>query len=113
MEPGEDGDVWMTANDIAKAYGVFHQTIRAGLNALKKSGDFNEYRDVKIERFLYKGKPCSVELYNLRIVIALGFRMNGLRCRQFRKWTASRLAESYRRKPSALFLYVEKNTIAN
>ena len=78
IEPGADGDVWMTVNDIVKAYGVFYQTVRAGLKALKKSGDFDEYRDVKIERFTYKGKTCSIELYNLRIVIALGFKMNGL-----------------------------------
>ena len=48
IEPGADGDVWMTVNDIVKAYGVFYQTVRAGLKALKKSGDFDEYRDVKI-----------------------------------------------------------------
>ena len=97
IEPGADG-------------GVFYQTVRAGLKALKKSGDFDEYRDVKIERFTYKGKTCSIELYNLRIVIALGFKMNGLTCQRFRKWVASRLAESYQRKPSALFLYMGKDT---
>lgn len=110
IEPGADGNVWMTVNDIVKAYGVFYQTVRAGLKALKKSGDFDEYRDVKIERFTYKGKTCSIELYNLRIVIALGFKMNGLTCQRFRKWVASRLAESYQRKPSALFLYMGKDT---
>ena len=36
IEPGEDGDVWMTVNDIAKAYGVFYQTVRSGLKALKR-----------------------------------------------------------------------------
>ena len=110
MEPGEDGDVWMTVNDIAKAYGVFCQTVRAGLKSLRKSGDFDEYQDVRIEKFRYKGKQCSMELYNLRIVIALGFKMNGTVCRQFRKWVASRLAESYQRKPCALFLYMGRDT---
>ena len=113
MEPGEDGDVWMTVSDIAKAYGVFYQTVRAGLKALKKSGDFDEYQDVRIEKFLYKGKQCSMELYNLRIVIALGFKMNGTVCQQFRKWVASRLAESYQRKPCSLFLYMGGNTFMN
>ena len=45
IEPGADGDVWMTVNDIVKAYGVFYQTVRAGLKALKKSGDFDEYNE--------------------------------------------------------------------
>ena len=110
IEPGEDGDVWMTANEIVKAYGVFCQTVRAGLKALKKSGDFDEYQDVRIEKFQYKGKQCCMELYNLRIVIALGFKMNGTVCQHFRKWVASRLAESYQRKPCALFLYMGRNT---
>lgn len=113
IEPGEDGDVWMTVNDIVEAYEVFYQTVRAGLKSLKKSGDFDEYRDVRVEKFLYKGKQCSVDLYNLRIVIALGFKMNGAVCQLFRKWVASRLAESYQRKPSALFLYMGKNTAVN
>lgn len=113
IETGEDGDVWMTANEIVKAYDVFYQSVRAGLNALKKSGDFDEYRDVRIEKFLYRRKECSVDLYNLRFVIALGFKMNGMVCQLFRKWVASRLAESYQRKPSALFLYMGRNTAVN
>lgn len=113
IEPGEDGDVWMTANDIVRTYGVFCQTVQAGLKALKKSGDFDEYQDVRIEKFLYKGKQCSVELYNLRIVIALGFRMDGTVCQQFRKWVASRIAQSYRRKTSALLLYMKGNMAMN
>lgn len=113
IEPGEDGDVWMTANEIVKAYDVFHPTVRAGLKALKKSGDFDPYKDVRIERFQYKGKQCGMELYNLRTVIALGFRMEGTVCREFRKWVASRLADSCRRKSSALFLYMGKDTIMN
>ena len=113
IEPGKDGDVWMTVNDIVKAYGVFYQTVKAGLKALKKSGDFDECQDLRIEKFLYKGKQCSVELYSLKTVIALGFRMNGTVCQLFRKWAASRIAQSYRRKPSALFLCMKGNMVMN
>lgn len=69
-----------------------------------KTGDFDEYRDVRVEHFTYNGKDCSVDLYSLETIIALGFRMKGLKCEAFRKWAARRLAESFEKKKSTVIL---------
>ena len=34
------------------------------------------------------GKNCSTDLYGLKTIVALGFRMKGLKCEAFRKWAA-------------------------
>lgn len=104
IETDKNGEVWLPKCDIARAYGVFVQSVNAGLKSLAKTGDFDEYRDVRVEHFTYNGKDCSVDLYSLATIIALGFRMKGLKCEAFRKWAARRLAESFEKKKSTVIL---------
>ena len=104
IEADKNGEVWLPKWDIARAYGVFVQSVNAGLKSLAKTGDFDEYRDVRVEHFTYNGKDCSVDLYSLETIIALGFRMKGLKCEAFRKWAARRLAESFEKKKSTVIL---------
>ena len=102
IETDDKGEVWLPKCDIARAYGVFVQSVNAGLKSLAKTGDFDEYRDVRVEHFTYNGKYCSVDLYSLATIIALGFRMKGLKCEAFRKWAARRLAESFEKYGDSL-----------
>lgn len=95
IETDEKGEVWLTKCDIARAYGVFVQSVNSGLKTLEKSGEFNRLRDVRIEHFVYNGKNCSTDLYGLKTIIALGLHMKGLKCAAFRKWAVRRLAESF------------------
>ena len=104
IETDKNGEVWLTKCDIARAYGVFVQSVNAGLKSLAKTGDFDEYRDVRVEHFTYNGKDCSVDLYSLATIIELGFRMKGLKCEAFRKWAARRLAESFEKKKNTVIL---------
>ena len=90
IETDKNGEVWLSKCDIARAYDVFVQSVNAGLKSLAKTGDFDEYTDVRVEHFIYNGKNCSVDLYSLATIIALGFRMKGLKCEAFRKWAARR-----------------------
>lgn len=47
IETDDKGEVWLPKCDIARAYGVFVQSVNAGLKSLAKTGDFDEYRDVR------------------------------------------------------------------
>lgn len=49
IETDDKGEVWLPKCDIARAYGVFVQSVNAGLKSLAKTGDFDEYRDVRVE----------------------------------------------------------------
>ena len=53
IETDKNGEVWLPKCDIARAYGVFVQSVNAGLKSLAKTGDFDEYRDVRVEHFTY------------------------------------------------------------
>lgn len=104
IETDDKGEVWLQKCDIARAYGVFVQSVNAGLKSLAKTGDFDEYTDVRVEHFVYNGKNCSTDLYGLKTIVALGFRMKGLKCEAFRKWAARRLAESFETKKNTVIL---------
>ena len=49
IETDDKGEVWLPKCDIARAYGVFVQSVNTGLKSLAKTGDFDEYRDVRVE----------------------------------------------------------------
>lgn len=40
----------------------------------------------------------------MKTIVALGFRMKGLKCEAFRKWAARRLAESFEAKKNTVIL---------
>ena len=104
IETDKNGEVWLSKCDIARAYDVFVQSVNAGLKSLAKTGDFDEYTDVRVEHFIYNGKNCSTDLYGLKIIVALGFRMKGLKCEAFRKWAARRLVESFEAQKNMVIL---------
>lgn len=66
IETDKNGEVWLSKCDIARAYDVFVQSVNAGLKSLAKTGDFDEYTDVRVEHFIYNGKNCSTDLYGCR-----------------------------------------------
>ena len=61
IETDKNGEVWLSKCDIARAYDVFVQSVNAGLKSLAKTGDFDEYTDVRVEHFIYNGKNCSTD----------------------------------------------------
>lgn len=90
----EDGTVWLTQHEIADLFDVYIQTVRAGLKVLFQRGVLFETEVMRIHRFINaKGRECSLELYNLDAVIALGFYMKGGICRSFRRWMYKRIKE--------------------
>lgn len=90
----EDGTVWLTQHEITDLFDVYIQTVRAGLKVLFQRGVLFETEVMRTHRFINpKGRECSLELYNLDAVIALGFYMKGGICRSFRRWMYKRIKE--------------------
>lgn len=90
----EEGTVWLTQHEIADLFDVYIQTVRAGLKVLFQRGVLFETEVMRMHRFMNaKGRECSLELYNLDVVIALGFYMKGGICRSFRRWMYKQIKE--------------------
>lgn len=86
IELSPDGTVWLTRHEIADLFGVYIQTVTAGLKTIQRNGLF---RDNTVKYYCYlntQGIQCTVELYNLETIIPLSYYMQGGICSLFRDW---------------------------
>jgi len=79
--PTDTGSIAMTEWEICELFGVVAQTFRAGIRALCKSGVLREHG---IKCTIRLSDKCSAEVYNLKAVIALAFRINSFGAEQMR-----------------------------
>jgi len=91
----EDGTVWMTKNEIASLFNVYHSSVEASLKLLFKSNGLLQ-KTVRQEEHCIQinDKKCIVEYFNLEVIIALSYRLNSYPCIQFRQWVAKQIALS-------------------
>lgn len=88
----EDGTVWLTKHQIADLFEVYIQTVTAGLKNIFQKKLLLQGRVTKIHRFTNeKGRECQTQLYNLEVVITLGFYMKEGICMSFREWVHERV----------------------
>ncbi|TGX83907.1 hypothetical protein E5358_01680 [Palleniella muris] len=86
--PTDTGSIAMTEWEICELFGVVAPTFRAGIRALCKSRVVGEH---EIKRTIRLSDKCSAEVYNLKAVIALAFRINTFGAEQVRNAILKRL----------------------
>jgi len=99
IELSEDGTVWMTKNEIASLFNVYHSSVATNLKSLFKSGGLLE-NEVKKEdpHTLENGQKCIVEYFNLEVILALCYRMDSPICTLFRQWVAKQVSTSFKKR---------------
>ena len=92
IQLSEDGTVWLTKHQIADLFGVYIQTVTAGLKTIFQKELLLQEQVIKIHRFTNdQNKECQTELYNLEVILTLGFYMKGGICLSFREWIHERV----------------------
>lgn len=89
-----DGMVWLNQMQMAQLFATSKQTISYHINNILKDNELSKISVVK--EFLTTasdGKPYSVEHYSLNMVLAVGYRIKGVRGTQFRQWATRNLSE--------------------
>lgn len=81
-----DGDtVWTTQKRIAEIFQVDVRTVSYHINEILKSGDLNKYSVIqKTWITATEGKRYEANVYNLDMIIAVGYRMNSYKATRFR-----------------------------
>lgn len=103
-----EGTIWLTKHEIADLFGVYIQTVTAGLKTIFQKELLLQEQVTQTDRFTNeKGKECQTELYNLEVFIALGFYMKGGICASFREWVHERVKYpvAYLPKPPILIQF--------
>lgn len=92
-----DGSVWMTQAQIAELFGVTRANVSAHLKNIYEDGDLTRDRTVKnyltVRSEGDRDIRRHVDHYNLDAIMAVGYRVRGLRGAQFRRWATNVLKE--------------------
>ena len=84
-------DLWLTQNLIAELFGVSRSTITEHINNIFKEKELDENNTVGKTDVDNSKKP--VKIYNLDVIITVGYRVNSKKATNFRIWATKVLKE--------------------
>ena len=90
-----DGEtVWTTQKRIAEIFQVEVPTVNYHLKNIFDSGELNRYSVIRKDWITADdGKPYETMLYNLDVIIAVGYRVNSYKATRFRQWATNTLSQ--------------------
>ncbi len=90
----EDETVWLSQMQMTELFQTSKQNISLHINNAFKEGEIDEIAVVKESLTTASdGKNYRVKLYNLDVIISVGYRVKSLRGTEFRKWALNILRE--------------------
>ena len=100
----EEDTVWLSQEQMAQLFGKARNTITEHIQNIFKEGELNEEmvcRNFRLttQHGAIEGKMQEVliKLYNLDVIISVGYRVKSIRGTQFRIWATKRLNEYIRK----------------
>lgn len=91
---GVEGMVWLSQMQMSKLFATSKQTISYHISNILKENELSKASVVKeILTTATDGKSYPVEHYSLDMVLAVGYRVKGVRGTQFRQWATRNLSE--------------------
>lgn len=87
--------IWLNAHLIARLFDVNRPAIVKHINNIYKTGELNKKSTCSIlEQVAADGKIRKMKLYNLDVILSVGYRVNSKRATQFRIW-ANKILKQY------------------
>ena len=90
----KDGKIWLNQQQMAELFATSKQLISHHIANILKEKELNKLSVVK--QYLttaVDGKNYNVVFYSLEMIIAVGYRVRGIRGSQFRQWATEHLTE--------------------
>lgn len=89
-----DGKIWLNQQQMAELFGTSKQSISHHIVNILKEKELNT--DSVVKHYLTTasdGKQYDVVFYSLEMILAVGYRVRGVRGTQFRQWATRHLSE--------------------
>lgn len=89
-----DGKIWLNQQQIAELFGTSVPNISMHIAGILKDNELD--KNSVIKNYLTTasdGKQYDVVFYSLEMILAIGYRVRGVRGTQFRQWATRHLAE--------------------
>ena len=97
-----DENIWLTQKMMGALYNVDVRTINYHLKKVFSDGELDEKSVIRYFRITASdGKTYNTMHYNLKAIIAVGYKVDSVRAVQFRKWAAG-IIEEYTIKAYAM-----------
>ena len=91
----EDGTVWLDARQMARIFDVNRPAVVKHIHNIYKTRELDKKSTCSIlEQVAADGKIRKINLYNLDIIISVGYRVNSQKATQFRIW-ATKILKNY------------------
>jgi len=82
--------IWLDAHKIALLFDVQRPAVVKHISNIYKTGELNKNLTCsKMEQVAADGKKRKMNLYNLDVIIAVGYRVNSKKATQFRIWATN------------------------
>lgn len=85
-----DGTVWLTQAEIARLFDTTKQNVSVHVRKIFADGELDDSATVKqyltVQTEGKRSVQRTVQLYNLEMILAVGFRTRSQRAAQFRRW---------------------------
>ena len=104
--PADMDEIAMTKYEIAELFGVITPTIRAAIKAVYKNGII---REEYARRYLYRTNGNIIEVYSLKTIVALAFRIDSFGANKMREYLFRTLRANGRRTSVHLLLPCTRN----
>ncbi|NGX53501.1 MAG: hypothetical protein K1000chlam4_00213 [Chlamydiae bacterium] len=93
----QDGSVWLTQKLLAELFAVGVNTVNYHIKEIYKDGELHLEATIRKYRIVQpEGKRQvfrEIDFYNLKMILAVGYRVRSHRGVQFRQWATERLQE--------------------
>lgn len=90
----ENDTVWLDAHTIADLFGVNRPAIVKHVGYIYKTAELDEHSTCSIlEQVASDGKRRKMNLYNLDMILSIGYRVNSSQATKFRQWATQRLKD--------------------
>lgn len=89
-----EGNIWLNQQQMAELFATSKQTISHHIVNVLKDRELDKNSVVKyLLTTAADGKSYKVVFYSLEMIIAVGYRVRGVRGTQFRQWATAHLSE--------------------
>lgn len=90
----EKEEIWLDAHKIGEIFDVDRTVVVKHIGNIYKSGELLEnWTCAKIAQVAGDGKLRQMNIYNLDMILSVGYRVNSTRATHFRQWATTRLKE--------------------
>ncbi|MEO8146389.1 MAG: RhuM family protein [Bacteroidia bacterium] len=90
----EEDSVWLTQQQMASLFSQTKQNVSLHINNCFREGELSKKSVVKESLTTANdGKNYSINLYNLDVIISVGYRVKSKQGTQFQQWATQRLKD--------------------